>query len=251
MKKYTLRVLKDAEAVAQAAASEFVKSVQVAVAERGSFKVALSSGATLRRMLELLASDSIRTQVDWSKLHVFWTDERPVGPEHPESNYRLVQQALLSKVPIPPEQVHRLRGEMTDLDAAALAYQKEMAAVFGIVSIDAEPPTFDLILLGLGRDGHTASLFPATPALGEIKLWVMRNPVLKLETQRLTFTPGVINRARQVFFLVYGHDKAQILADVLEGPLDQKRLPAQMIQPMAGPPLWLVDQAAAEKLKRK
>ena len=225
------------------AADEFVRCVAAAVATRGRFSVALSGGSTPKRLYELLAERPFRDEIDWTRLEIFWGDERAVPPDHADSNYGMTRRALLSRVPLPEERVHRLRGEAPDLDAAAREYEAEIARVLD-ASPEGEPPRLDLVLLGLGPDAHTASLFPNTAALRESRRWVVANDVEKLDTRRLTMTSLLLNRARRVLFLVAGRDKMEALAAVLEGEFDPERRPAQLIRPEAGELVWLADEAA-------
>jgi 6-phosphogluconolactonase len=242
----TIRLFPDAEAVSRGAADEFVRVAREAVAARGRFVVTLSGGSTPKRMFEMLAEPPYRGQVDWSKVHVFWGDERSVPPDHRDSNYRMAHEAMLGKLPIPAAQVHRIEAERADRDAAARDYQAVIARTFG-VDPAGEPPAFDLVLLGMGPDGHTASLFPHTAALSETKRWAVVNFVPKFNTDRVTLTLPILNRAREVLFLVAGADKTAPLAEVLEGPPDPTRLPSQQIRP-TGALVWFVDRLAAAKL---
>lgn len=233
-----------------AATHAFTDAAVQAIARRGRFMVALSGGSTPRAVFEKLAEYHQRvgdTLFDWRKVHVFWGDERPVGPDHPESNYRMARETLLDKVALPAENIHRMRGESADLDVSAREYQEDIARTFGVAS-DGPPPQFDLIFLGMGPDGHTASLFPHTSALAERQRWVVANDVPQLKTRRLTLTLPVLNRARQIVFLVTGADKAERLADVLRGPRRPKGLPSQLIDPIAGELRWVVDEAAVSRL---
>jgi 6-phosphogluconolactonase len=240
----TVRTFDNAEAVSRAAADEFVRCAGEAVAARGRFAVALSGGSTPRRLYQLLAGPPWRDRVEWDRVEVFWGDERCVPPDHPDSNYRMAREALLSHVPVPAGQVHRLEADRPDHDDATRAYQETLARAFGSA---AEPPRFDLVLLGMGPDGHTASLFPQTAALGQTARWVVANFVPKFDADRLTLTYPVLNRAREVLFLVCGADKADVLREVLEGPADPRRLPSQAVRP-EGALLWFVDRAAAARL---
>ncbi len=249
MRKYTLNVHKDSEETCHAAADAVVAVLREAIATRGRCCMALSGGNTPRRLYQRLVGP-LRKEVDWSKVEFFWGDERPVPPDDPQSNFRMARESLLAPLEIPAERIHRMMGESTDLDAAAQQYQNEIARVVG-GSTHGDPPMFDLVLLGLGPDAHTASLFPATPALQETQRWVVANPVLKLNVERLTLTAMIINRAANVFFLVEGADKATALAEVLQGTIDIQRVPAQLIHPHGGKLVWFVDQAAAGKLKPK
>ena len=243
MPRTSMRQLSDREAVCRDAADEFVRCVAAAVATRGRFSVALSGGSTPKRLYELLAERPFRDDIDWTRLEIFWGDERAVPPDHADSNYGMTRRALLSRVPLPEGRVHRLRGEAPDLDAAAHEYEAEIARVLD-ASPGGEPPRLDLVLLGLGSDAHTASLFPNTAALRESLRWVVANDVEKLDTRRLTMTSLLLNRARRVLFLVAGRDKREALTTVLEGEFDPERRPAQLIRPEAGELLWLADEAA-------
>jgi len=235
-----------AAALARAAAELFVCSAAAAIRARGRFVVALSGGSTPRSLYALLAKRTYATRVDWSRVHVFWGDERCVPPTSPMSNYRMARQALLDHVPVPGKNVHRIRGE-EEPAAAAAAYERELRDMFGIPE-GASPPrlTFDLILLGLGADGHTASLFPELAAVREAKQWVAAEYVPKAHMWRVTLTPIAINAAAKVVFLVSGREKSAILRRVLHGPSQPCMLPAQVIAPPRGQLRWLVDAAAAK-----
>ena len=198
-------------------------------------------------MFEMLAELPCRDEVEWPKVHVFWGDERAVPPDHRDSNYRMANEAMLARLPIPVAQIHRIEAERADRDAAARDYQNCIAKVFA-VDPKGEPPAFDLVLLGIGPDGHTASLFPHTTALAETQRWVVVNFVPKFNTDRVTLTTPILNDARAVVFLVAGADKAEALAEVLEGPADTARLPSQLIHPTTGKLLWYIDRLAAAKL---
>jgi 6-phosphogluconolactonase len=237
----------DAFAVALYAAREFVRRARVAIDASGAFKVALAGGSTPRRSYELLADPSLASQVDWEATHIFFGDERSVPPDHPDSNYRTAFETLLSKVKVPDAQIHRMAGERADLDAAATDYEAAMAESFDL-TVESGPPRFDLVMLGMGDDGHTASLFPGTAALDETRAWVVANEVPQKATRRLTLTVPVLNAAHCVMFTVEGAGKAASLAEVLEGPRDPARFPSQLIAPVDGELLWLVDRAAAARL---
>ena len=239
----SVRVFDDPEQVAREAAGLFVRLSIEAVSERGSFSVALSGGTTPRRVYELLASDDYLTQVTWANVHVFFGDERTVPPDHADSNYRMANEALLSLVALPAENVHRIDG-VGDAAANASQYESELREFFG----DAAWPRLDLVMLGMGDDGHTASLFPGTTALAEERAWVVANWVEKFQTWRITLTAPAINAARRVLFLVTGAAKAERLREVLRGERDTARLPSQLIHPRDGTLEWFVDRAAAEKL---
>jgi 6-phosphogluconolactonase len=249
-KRYTLHVYPDADQICRAAAESVVTLAGAAIAERGRFNLVLSGGSTPRRLYQQLAKAALRERVDWSKVEFFWGDERPVPPTSPDSNYGMAREALLEPLGIPKEHIHRMEGERHNLESAAQDYEAVIARVLGTSFLIA-PPRFDLILLGMGPDGHTASLFPATPALTETHQWVVANPVLKFGVERLTLTPMVLNCAVNIHFLVTGADKAAIAAEVLEGPLDLQRLPAQLVRPPEGQVDWFLDEAAASKLKKR
>jgi 6-phosphogluconolactonase len=244
----TVRICDDAEQVSRDAAQEVALLAGKAIAAGGRFTMALSGGSTPRRLYEILAEPPFREQIDWRRVELFWGDERCVPPDHPDSNYRMTKLALLDKVGVPAANVHRLAGERKDLAAAASEYQVEIAKVFGQVA-EGAPPSFDLVLLGMGPDGHTASLFPHTAALKETTRWVAVNHVPKFNADRLTLTRPILNRAACVMFLIAGDDKAEPLSEVLEGPPDPERLPSQLIQP-AGTLVWLIDRAAAARLRK-
>ncbi|HEV8440899.1 MAG TPA: 6-phosphogluconolactonase [Methylomirabilota bacterium] len=241
-----VRRFDDAEALSRAAADEFVELGREALSRQGRFCVALSGGSTPRRLYELLTEDA-RRSLAWSRVEVFWGDERAVPPDHPESNYGTAA-GLLDRLGVPPARRHRIRGECPDLNEAAREYQEEIARVFGVPS-GGPPPAFDLILLGMGADGHTASLFPYSEALPERRRWVLGHFVARLEANRITLTPPILNRARQIRLLVVGADKAAALREVIEGPRDPERLPAQLVAPESGRLVWLVDRAAAAELR--
>jgi 6-phosphogluconolactonase len=242
-----VRVSADAEALGRAAAREFIDLARQAIAARRRFAVALAGGATPRRIYELLAAPEHRQQVDWTRVEFFWGDERAVPPDHPDSNYGMAAAALLAALDLHAEQIHRIQAERPDRERAARDYQIEIARVFG-VSPDGPPPVFDLILLGLGADGHTASLFPYTDALREQHRHVVSHYVAKLQADRITLTFPIINRAGEIRVVAAGAEKAPTLKEVLEGPPDPERLPSQLLDPVAGRLAWLVDRAAASQL---
>jgi 6-phosphogluconolactonase len=242
-----IRILSDLEAIAKRAAQEFAQSATRAVSEKGSFTVALAGGSTPKALYSLLANDAaLRAQLPWDKMYLYFGDERSVGPEHPESNFRMATETMLSKVPLKAEQVFRIKGEYKDTEKAAQEYEQALRASFKIA--EGQFPRFDLVLLGMGNEGHTASLFPGTKALHETKRLVVRNWVGKLYTDRITLTAPVISNAARVIFMITGADKALALKGVLEGPYEPEQLPAQMIQPSNGQLLWLVDTVAGGKL---
>ncbi|HSB64969.1 MAG TPA: 6-phosphogluconolactonase [Anaerolineales bacterium] len=237
-----IRIYNDLEALSQAAAELFMLQSRVAGMVCGRFTVALSGGETPRRMYEILASPEYRKRIHWSEVHVFWSDERCVAEDDPRSNALMARQALLDNVPIPPQNIHPIRCDMSP-QQAAIQYEQELREFFST-----QNPQFHLVLLGLGGNGHIASLFPHTHVLNEMERWVSEVYVEELGMYRVTFTAPYINQAGQVAVLVSGTDKAQVLEDVLEGPYHPNELPAQLIRPAGTHPLWLVDKAASHKL---
>jgi 6-phosphogluconolactonase len=239
-----IRILKTGAELFEAAAEEFAARAAQAVQARGKFTVALSGGSTPKTLYSLLAT---KPNIPWEKIYFFWGDERHVPPDHPESNYRMVREALLSKVPVPPEDIFRIHAEEQDAAAAALQYEQTLKDFFHLTP--GQIPRFDLILLGVGPDGHTASLFPETAALSEPRRLVVANWVPKFNTDRLTFTFPVLNAAACVMFLASGTDKASIVHEILEDKA--ANLPSQRVQPSNGKLIWLVDQPAAAALSRR
>jgi 6-phosphogluconolactonase len=237
-----IRVQGSAEAVAHAAAELFVECFERSVRERGRFVVSLSGGSTPKRTYELLASERFVSRVDWNRVEMFFGDERYVPHDDPASNYRMTKEVLLHRVP--SAHVHRVPTEVTPADAAASAYEQEIRKAFGGA---ADIPQFDLIYLGLGTNGHTASLFPCSPVLKETSRLVVADFVREVNQWRISMTAPLLNKGRVVAFLVAGRDKAQVLRDVMTGPRDPDRLPAQLIAP-EGDLVWLVDEAAASLL---
>jgi 6-phosphogluconolactonase len=233
-------VCPDLDALSREAAGLFARAVEESVARSGRFTVALAGGSTPRRLYELLALEPWLGRVPWEKVHVFFGDERCVPPEHPDSNYRMTREALLDRVPLPPENVRRMEGERP-AEEAARRYEAGLREFFGLATD--ELPRLDLVLLGLGPDGHTASLFPGTAALGERRRIVVANRVDKLGSDRLTLTVPALNASRRVVFLVSGAEKASVLHEVLDGP--DGRYPAQLVNPPAGEVIFLVDHAAS------
>jgi len=237
-------VLDTPAAVAAAAAREFVRLAAEAIAARGRFTVALAGGSTPRALYTLLADEGApyRAQVAWERVHVFFGDERQVDPEHPDSNCRMATETLLSRVAIPSDQVHRIRGENPDADRAAEEYDGILAAEFHLGAGDR--PRFDLVLLGMGPDGHTASLFPGSGAARITDRCAAGVHVEPPGHDRVTLTLPALNAAAAVIFMVTGDDKAAALARVATG----QELPAGQVRPTAGTLLWLVDRAAAAAL---
>jgi 6-phosphogluconolactonase len=239
-----VKIFRDTAALADKAARRFVAMAATARQQESSCTVALSGGTTPRALYTLLASAPYRAQVDWSRIDFYFGDERGVPPDHPDSNYRLASDSLFRPNGISSGQVHRMRGEMEDLSAAADLYTTELTAV-----VDEGLPRFDLVLLGLGPDGHTASLFPNNWALHECVRWVVSiRDAPKPPSRRLTLTVPVFNHARQVMFLVAGADKAAAVREVLRGSAPADHYPAKLIQPGAGRVLWLLDEGAGSLL---
>ena len=237
----------DAAALAARAARHFVEVSEAAVAKRGRARIAVSGGSTPKVTFGLLADPAQpwRARMPWDKLELFWVDERCVPPDHPDSNYRMTREAMLDHVPLAAERVHRMEGEL-EPEAAAARYESELRNSFRLEG--AETPAFDLILLGMGPDGHTASLFPHSAAIHEENRLAVANHVENKDAWRLTLTWPVINQGASVFFLIGGADKAQILKDVMLGPRDPERLPSQLIAPTGGILTLLLDRAAAALL---
>lgn len=240
----SVRVLPNAQAVAHAAAELFVATALESQQRRGVFRVALTGGSSPRLYHGLLATSPLRDQVDWSRIQFFWGDERCVPPDDPQSNYLLARETLLDAVPVPPDHIHRMRGE-DDPTTAASAYEAELRQVFGVGA--SETPRFDMIYLGMGANAHTLSLFPHTAALSVTDRLVVTNYVAEINMNRITFTTTLANNAALVAFVIAGADKAPAVAQVLEGPRDPERYPSQLIAP-AGELLYLLDPSAAAQL---
>jgi len=247
-----ITVYPDNDSLIRGAADFIVELAVQAIAARGRFTLALSGGNTPRPLYARLATPAYRDRIDWAKVHIFFGDERCVPPDDPRSNYRMVREALLDQVPLPAGNVHRLRGEDPPEQAAA-DYARVLQKTFGGDAAAGGPPPegFDLILLGMGDNGHTASLFPGLAVVTETRRWVMAQYVEVAGMWRLTLTPVLINAARQVAFLVSGGGKAEVLHRVLEGPYQPVALPSQIIKPSHGELRWLLDATAAAKLRRE
>lgn len=241
-----IAVYPDTNTLSQQAAQFIVRLANESIVTRGRFSIALSGGSTPKVLYGLLGSEPYRDQIDWSKVDIFWSDERCVPPDSADSNYRMAREVLLSRVPLSPQQVHRMPADQPDRDAAAQAYTHEMRQSFGTGDI----PHFDLIQLGMGPEGHTASLFPHQSSLHEQQRLVMYVNVPKPPPPRLTFTPPILNAARHVLFLVTGAEKADAVQAVLEGDYNPEEYPAQIVCPASGEIVWMLDEAAAGKLKR-
>jgi 6-phosphogluconolactonase len=242
-----VRILADDKAIARRTADLWIAAAKTAVQQDATFSVALSGGSTPKTLYHLLAADPILSaQVPWDKTQFFFGDERHVPAHDPDSNFRMANEAMLSKVPIKPEQVHRIKGEYPDAENAALEYEQDLRASFKLAP--AQLPRFDLFLVGMGDEGHALSLFPGTKALHDNGRLVMRNWVGKFYTDRITMTAPVANHAALVVFMVTRADKAPALKAVLEGPYEPEQLPSQLFQPKDGKVLWLVDTAGAGML---
>jgi 6-phosphogluconolactonase len=237
-----IRILPDRAALFQAAADEFVRQANAAIASKGRFTVALAGGSTPKGLYSLLAA---KAALLWDKIYFFFGDERHVPPDNPESNYRMAREALLSKVPIPAQNIFRVPAENPDAAQAAQTYEDTLRRFFPPAEAF---PRFDLILLGMGPDGHTASLFPGSKALQEKSRWVVSNWVEKFKTDRITLTLPVLNNAAVVMFLAAGEDKTETLKEVLQGTKPGEQFPSKLIRPTNGQLIWLVDQAAAAAL---
>ena len=236
-----IQVYPNSARLMQAAAEVVAAAGEAAIAAQRRFNLVLAGGQTPAALYSLLAANPYAARLNWEAVHVFWGDERCVPPNHPESNYRMARETLLDHVPIPPRNVHRVRGE-DDPVRAALAYQDELRAHFN------GPPRFDLVLLGMGADGHTASLFPGAPALAEHVRLAVAAFATHSGSWRVTLTYPALNAAALVVFLVSGGSKAETLRAVLEGPQRPAELPAQAVRPTGGRLLWLADADAARLL---
>ena len=229
----------------QAAAEEVIRAATGAIGKRGRFAIALSGGSTPKSLYNLIAANA-SAGLPWEKIFFFWSDERHVPPTDAESNYRMAQETILSKVPVPAGNIFRVPTEIPDASTVAAAYEQTLQKIFAVEP--GEFPRFDLILLGMGPDGHCASLFPETAALQEKAHLVVANWVEKFKTFRITFTLPLLNAAREVMFLVSGTDKAPALREVLEGKAPGEKFPSKLVKPTEGKLIWFVDRAAASEL---
>lgn len=236
-----VEVVDDLDALVQVSRELITAAAAISIGRRGFFRLALAGGTTPMPVYRALAEDQ---DIDWRRWQIFFGDERTVPPEHPDSNYRIVREALIDRLPVQPL-VLRIPAEAEpDVAAESYALTVQKMVPGNPRAVGTNTPRFDMILLGMGGDGHTASLFPHTPALDETERWVVANPVPQLDTTRITFTIPLINAARRVLFLVSGADKAETLRQVLAGPFEPARLPSQSIHPPVGNLIWLVDAAA-------
>ena len=238
-----IEVLPDLEALSLRAASIFVSASKNSIAAKKRFAVAISGGSTPRRLYTLLGSEAYRDQVDWQHVHFFWADERCVPKDDEASNFRIAFDALLSKIALPQENIHRIKGEEAP-DKAARDYEEEIRRFFG----ESERPGFDLIILGMGEDGHTASLFPGSKSLEETVKLAIPVYLEKPGKNRITLTLPVLNSADQILFLVAGPSKAAVLSKVLGEGEKKKGFPVGLVRPDHGSMIWLIDQEAARKL---
>jgi len=241
---YEVLICADAAELAREAARRFAELAVAFTNDAGRFTVALSGGSTPKAMFLILAEKPFADSLPWRSIYFFWGDERCVPPDHAESNYRMANETLLSKVPVPRENIFRIPAEDEDHERAAAIYSETLQTFFA-----EEQPGIDLVFLGMGADGHTASLFPGTTALCADGGVAAANYVDKLQSWRITLTADSINRARNVIFLVAGADKAPALNEVINGPRNPKQYPSQLIMPSHGAPLWMVDEAAAKLLQ--
>jgi 6-phosphogluconolactonase len=235
-------ICRDADELSRHAAEQFVELATAAATKQRRFSAALSGGSTPKSLYSLLATAEFSRRILWSQVHLFWGDERCVAPDHAESNFRMVREALVSKIDIPAANIHRMTGEKEPQIAAA-DYEEQLKQFFHLDN-DALPQ-FDLVLLGLGEDGHTASLFPSSPALNETRRLVATAYVEQLQAHRLTLTLPVINNAAQITFLIAGQSKSVVVGQILAG--ENSNLPAARIQPVTGRLTWLITQDAAGK----
>ena len=245
--KPTIEIFSDPLSLAKQAAQMIATQAQQAVPANNRFTIALSGGSTPKHLYELMADPDAeyRERLPWQRIHFYWSDERPVGPDDSESNYRMANEAMLARVAIPEANIHRILGETPSAQEAAAAYESQLRHFFGLVND--EVPRLDLVLLGMGADGHTASIFPGSEVLQEKRRLVVAPWVEKLRTYRITMTLPVLNNAASVLFLVSGDDKAAMVNEVLKGKPD--KFPAQSINPTNGSLTWLLDEAAASQLQ--
>lgn len=241
-----VQIFPNTEYLARSAAEIFIQLAEESIAEHGVFRVSLSGGSTPVSLYALLASEPFSERVDWSRVHFFWGDERCVPPDHPDSNFYRAKQTLFEQVPVPESNIFRIPAELRPEQAAEL-YEEVLLRYFSKVEEEdiRSRARFDLVLLGMGDDGHTASLFPGTPAIHEQVRWVAAQWVDKLAAFRITLTPAILNRAAHVLFLVSGEGKSYTLQRVVYGSYQPDRYPAQVIRPEAGEVRWLVDELAA------
>jgi 6-phosphogluconolactonase len=242
--KIRVQVLSDLENVSRKAAEMFVNISRSCIASQGKFSAAISGGSTPKRLYTLLSSDRYRDEVNWPTVHFFWADERCVPKEHEESNFKTAYDTLLSRVPIPDENIHRIEGEENP-DKGARDYEEDVMQFFGMSGV----PIFDLVILGMGEDGHTASLFPGSKSLEETIRLAVPVYLEKPYRNRITLTLPVLNNASQIIFLVAGSSKADVLSEILGDGHKKGQYPAGLINPTQGHLIWLIDREASWKLK--
>ncbi|GAA4322081.1 6-phosphogluconolactonase [Mucilaginibacter gynuensis] len=240
-----ISILKDKHEISVAAADIFVKAAKAAIQEKDSFTVALTGGSSPAELYALLAASPYKEQVDWEKVYIFWGDERWVPLDDERSNARMAAETLLDHVPIPKTQIHPMWADVEDPEKFAQYYEQLLRRILG------PSASFDLILLGMGDDGHTASLFPGKPVLYEKDKWVTTYYLTEQSMVRITLTAPLINQAKKIVFVLFGAGKAPALYEVLEGERNFEKYPSQLIQPAVGEAIWLVDEAAAAKLSNK
>lgn len=243
----TVAIYPNSDLLSHEAARYIVQVAHKAIAAHGRFTLALSGGSTPKKLYELLGNVPYCSQIDWALVEIFWSDERCVPPESEDSNYRMALEVFLSKIPLAASQIHRMPADDPQHDAASHAYTLEMQNIFGTDHI----PSFDLIQLGMGPEGHTASLFPHQPSLHEQQRLVLPVTVPKPPPDRLTFTPPLLNAANHILFLVTGADKAEAVQAVLDGEYQPDEYPAQIVRPTHGKVTWMLDAAAAQKLRQQ
>lgn len=242
----TVQIYPDAQRLAQAAAERFIETAENAIQSHGVFSVALSGGSTPQSLYHLLATEPYSERIDWANVQIFWGDERCVPPDHQDSNYLHAKETLLNLVAIPEANIHRIQGELPP-EQAAESYEETLLRYFSGLKSDEERDNarFDLVLLGMGDDGHTASLFPGTAVIHENTRWVAALYVDKLASWRVTLTPAILNRAANIIFLVSGQAKSYTLEKVIYGSFQPDRYPSQIIRPVNGTLSWMVDEGAA------
>lgn len=249
MPEREIRIYEDLSELTQAAADRFVEAAHGGIEAKGFFTISLAGGSTPRSLYTRLSSSDYRARVDWTRVHFFWGDERIVPSTHPDSNYRMANETLLKNIPISEDHLHRIPTELTPASQAAETYSNELKNFFGLK--EQQWPRFDLILLGMGPDGHTASLFPGSTTLFEKDRLVDSPYVEKFHSYRITLTPPTLNQAAGVLFFVAGGEKAQAVREVLEGNYDPARYPSQIIQPVDGALTWMLDRQAARLLSSR
>ena len=246
-----VEVFADIQSLTLAAAKRFALLATNAVEDHGVFTVALSGGSTPKALYRLMATDeAICSRIPWSKVHFFFGDERHVSPEHAESNFRMANEAMFQRLRTEELHIHRILGELINASEAAEEYEADLRQFFETRGVLTEGlPRFDLILLGMGPDGHTASLFPNSSGLHENTRWVVANWVEKFKTDRITMTFPVLNAAAEVIFFVSGAEKAPVLAEVMEAAAGEPKYPIQAVRPRNGIKRWMLDASAAAGIR--